>query len=320
MNVMGRSKIIFCACLVVSLAWTIWTNFYVIAVYPFWFLNWTMGGKKCSMRGGFCAELMRPSRAFIEDLGLTPSFACSSFERWGAAGDGGWDICVAEAVKGPKLGLPCVVYSVGGNLEWSFELAALKRNCEVHTFDPTIHVPAAGTKKNASCTKRSRCGRAPDPRIHYHNFGMFGAELQLPNVGSVKRLSSIMDELGHTSVQLLKVDIEGSEWPWLLSLDAREIQRVEQLVVEIHLQPRTFPAVMNAMPFQVRHAWWGAAGQQLTTGHAYPFYISKLHELTSTCGFEVARVHQNLNSSIELVGPWPVVSCYEITYVRVQKG
>ena len=49
----------------------------------------------------------------------------------------------------------------------------------------------------------------------------------------MKQLSTIMNELGHTDINLLKMDIEGSEYEVIRSLESSSI-RPKQLLVEFH--------------------------------------------------------------------------------------
>lgn len=133
---------------------------------------------------------------------------------------------------------PCVVYSIGGNNQWEFELDALaKTPCEVHTFD---------------CTGPIERFEVPqDDRLHFHHICL-GQEnkpapsviLEADNVGAIygefMTLEKIQKTFGHTKIDLLKVDIEGYEWPmfefWPENTDMRsfDMSLPMQVLVEVH--------------------------------------------------------------------------------------
>jgi len=101
----------------------------------------------------------------------------------------------------------CVVYSFGSSSNVCFEEAMLQnRICELHIFDPTS-------------------GEITDKRWTYHGYGIGGVNLtetsywnwrtQAPAICEncpMKTLKMIMEELGHTWVDILKVDVDGAEW------------------------------------------------------------------------------------------------------------
>jgi FkbM family methyltransferase len=138
-----------------------------------------------------------------------------------------------------------VVYSfgVGDNLGW--ELAMVQRfGLTLHAFDPT---PAS-----VSWVAQQRL---PE-QIHFHPIGLAGHDgvcrFSLPRHGSrfnfrpseagessmsveapVNRLSTIMKQLGHDRIDVLKIDIEGGEYPALDDMLASGIMP-RQLLVEFH--------------------------------------------------------------------------------------
>eukprot|EP01083_Nonionella_stella_P067798 179557_1 len=98
---------------------------------------------------------------------------------------------------------PCVVYSFGSHGSFDFEISLRKANlpCEIHIFDPT--------SKNLGSEEK---------RWTYHDYGI-GAKTEKIRVGQVKSLTEIMKELGHSRVDILKIDVEGSEFATFFSLD-----------------------------------------------------------------------------------------------------
>lgn len=146
-----------------------------------------------------------------------------------------------------------VVYSfgVGSNIEW--DRAMIDRfGLELHAFDPT---PRAA--------EWIRAQTLPE-RFHFHDYGIAdhdGAATFFPprSVESfnfspidrgrrhdaahrvelpVKRLTTIMAELGHRRVDVLKIDIEGGEYDVLHDVLQNRVE-IGQLLVEFHHNFRT---------------------------------------------------------------------------------
>jgi FkbM family methyltransferase len=115
-----------------------------------------------------------------------------------------------------------IVYAIGAGTDVSFETGLIDTaGCEVHTFDPT---PEA-------VDHASRLGV---PRLHFHPYALWTSDesviMHLPRAGSGslsavnlqrtnetitlpgRSLPSLMAELGHDHIDLLKVDIEGAEY------------------------------------------------------------------------------------------------------------
>ena len=129
----------------------------------------------------------------------------------------------------------CIVYSIGGNNHWEFELDILKRTpCQVHTFD---------------CTgSTTRFQKPPDDRLHFHHVCL-GIQNEaapseckgLEKCGETWTLQKMQEELGQSSgIDLFKMDIEGWEWPliesWpeLLVAPQSMYPLPMQILVEIH--------------------------------------------------------------------------------------
>lgn len=170
---------------------------------------------------------------FTEELDCTKS-ACGS-------GDGSW------VVHPDTLDAQSVIYSFGIGRDLSLEQALIKRHgCSVHAFDPT---PVA--------LEWARRQALPDSLV-IHDYGVANfdgvLEFHLPRKASgahfspvrrykntspetleapVKRLSTILPELGHDRIDLLKIDIEGGEYNVIDDFLADEIH-AGQLLVEFH--------------------------------------------------------------------------------------
>eukprot|EP00727_Mastigamoeba_balamuthi_P004664 m51a1_g14196 hypothetical protein (240) ;mRNA; r:114466-115185 len=137
-------------------------------------------------------------------------------DRLGVLGDGGKWVCGMSAFSRPERGEPCVVYSMGSNGHWDFEQAVLELSggrCEVHTFDKDYFEP-------------------PDARIKFHKTFVGGRDDPATNTKSV---ATIMRELGHSRVSILKADIETQEFPVMQQIaDMSPLPRFDVVLLEVH--------------------------------------------------------------------------------------
>jgi FkbM family methyltransferase len=150
--------------------------------------------------------------------------------------DGDW--VVAEQ----HLGQDSIVYSVGLGNNISFDLALIERYaCQVFGFDPTPYA------------LRYLGEISLPPQMRVEQFGLstydgvknFGAPVtaDTPSFSShlendlqslpVLTLSSMMSKLGHSHVDLLKMDIEGDEYDVVPQILEKGILP-DQLLVEFH--------------------------------------------------------------------------------------
>lgn len=162
---------------------------------------------------------------------------------------GGW------TVHPDPLTESSVVYAfgVGSNVEWDKEMVR-RFGLALHAFDPT---PRA--------ISWIRAQALPDG-LHFHDYGVAAHDGTVsffpprrstsynfspidrdgrPNRANaveapVKRLGTIMAELGHTRVDVLKVDIEGGEYDVIRDFLAEKLD-IGQLLVEFHHNYRTVP-------------------------------------------------------------------------------
>ena len=116
------------------------------------------------------------------------------------------------------------MYSFGSKGEVAFE-QAIKENtaCEVHTFDHTLNAAQADAVTAVA-------------GVHLHEVGLAGEGAgAAPNMNT---LSETLRSLQHQWVDVLKLDIEGAEWPVLESwyrVQNRTLPAT-QLLVEFHYQ------------------------------------------------------------------------------------
>lgn len=155
---------------------------------------------------------------------------------------GGWH------VLGDRISAASVVYGVGVGHDASWDLAMIERfGCTVHAFDPTPR-----------SVKWVASEKWP-PQFVFHPWGLatFDGEATFvmpnadPNWSSyvmnagagtpkheevrvpVRRLDSIMRDLGHDHIDVMKIDIEGAEYDVLDDLVAGTV-RPGQILVEFH--------------------------------------------------------------------------------------
>lgn len=124
----------------------------------------------------------------------------------------------------------CVIYSLGGNNQWEFERDALeKTNCQVHTFDCTGLI--------------SRFTKPNHERLHFHHVCLGTHFVPAPppqtcsgNIcGEFWTLDQMQHNLGHKGIDLLKIDIEGFEWPLFDSLEtSTNFAMPMQMLMEVH--------------------------------------------------------------------------------------
>ena len=151
---------------------------------------------------------------------------------------GGWEVASGQLSSGS------VVYSFGVGQDISFDLALIEEfGLTVHAFDPT-----------PSSIRWVHEQDFPSSFV-LHEFGLadfdgealFSAPLDsthvshtvLPRPGvtrqafPVRKLSTIMNALGHSQIDLLKMDIEGAEYSVIDDLAGSNI-RPTQILIEFH--------------------------------------------------------------------------------------
>jgi FkbM family methyltransferase len=159
---------------------------------------------------------------------------------------GGW------VVPTSLLSDSSICYCAGVGEDISFDMALIDTfGCEVFAFDPTP-VASKHVERNAKHVSR----------YHFYDVGLWSEDQTLRFFGPTdpkdvshsavylqdmsqsfearcKRLSSLMNDLGHRSLDLLKLDIEGAEYPVLDTLLEDRIP-VNILCVEFHQPPSVF--------------------------------------------------------------------------------
>lgn len=138
-----------------------------------------------------------------------------------------------------------IVYSLGIGQNISFDLALIEHlGMTVHAFDPTPHTwQWLQAQSLPAQFKAYPCAIAD-----YDGTALFAAP-GIPGLGShtllqdvyqgntmevpVKQLSTIMQELAHPRIDLLKMDIEGAEYAVINNMIQQQLP-VRQLLIEFH--------------------------------------------------------------------------------------
>jgi FkbM family methyltransferase len=187
----------------------------------------------------FAQRIARLVRALIgRDLFVRPDLHCRT-ERFGSD-YGGWEV----AVDG--LDHRSIVYSFGIGEDVTFDLALIERfGLTVHAFDPTPRslrwtreqrLPASLVVHDYGIAARDGAyGFFPPANPDHVSHTILGGASTGGNAIMVpmKRLDTIMRELGHDRVDLLKLDIEGAEYEVIEALEL-SATRPRQILVEFH--------------------------------------------------------------------------------------
>lgn len=146
-----------------------------------------------------------------------PIWNCPFEERIGEIFDGGKWLCNVDRLERDKS---CIIYSFGSNGLVEFETdIRRKTNCVIHIFDPTVSL------KNL-----------PDG-IFFHPWCLSGEDGECVIGGNTfksRSLATIIQELGHKRINLLKIDIDGYEWEVIDKLDEDHLNLVDEMSIEFH--------------------------------------------------------------------------------------
>jgi FkbM family methyltransferase len=202
-------------------------------------------------------------------------------DRFGAGYDA-WYLSVTD------LNQDSIVYSFGVGENISFDLEIIRRfGLTVHAFDPT---PKSIEWMNRQCLPEKFIFHAfgianydgwavfhPPKNPGHVSYSMLGhpspesAAVELP----VKRLETIMRNLCHNRLDVLKLDIEGAEYGAIADL-AQSAIRPLQLLVEFHhhLPEVGIDKTRRALRMIARMGY--AAFSVSDTGHEFSFRLKPL--------------------------------------------
>lgn len=153
---------------------------------------------------------------------------------------GGW------WVSPDGLGPDALVYSVGIGTDITFDLSIIEAyGVTVHAFDPTPaslqflerqSLPAAFRWYPLGLAAHDGTATFHPPRdpSHVSHSMLRGSTSDRPGIDvQVRRLSTLMKDLGHSRLDLLKIDIEGAEYDVLSDILDSGLG-IGQILVEFH--------------------------------------------------------------------------------------
>ena len=162
----------------------------------------------------------------------------------------------------PQPGWICYCAGIGETIDFELELAD-RFGCEVHAFDPTPRSIEFATPLAQA-----------HPGLDFHPVGLWSQDTEqvfwapqdpshvsysIPNIQGTdthftavcRRVSSIMEELGHDRIDLLKLNIEGAEYGVLDSVAEDEL-RPRLILVHMHVLGSVTEAISAAHALEAR--------------------------------------------------------------------
>ncbi len=194
-------------------------------------------------------NLVRKARRIVQSLRgkdflVRPD--CRRANKRFGSGYGGWNV-VAELLQKNS-----VVYCFGVGEDASFDIALIEAiGVTVHAFDPTPKSVAWVKKQNFTdkfvmhelgiADFDGEISFNPPENPEHASYTMLDRPQTVSQsvTAPVKRLGTIMKELGHDHIDLLKLDVEGAEYSVIEDLAKTGI-RPTQLLIEFH---HRFPSV-----------------------------------------------------------------------------
>ncbi|KAG0042822.1 hypothetical protein BGZ83_012136 [Gryganskiella cystojenkinii] len=165
------------------------------------------------------------------------SFSCPhDIQRVGPLSDGGKWLCGLSLYE-EKPRSKCVIYSFGVNHETRFEGEMLDRTeCEIFAYDASVSRMGPETQ-----------GRA---KAHFKPYFVGDRDYVDKNGIQWKTLRTLMKENGHEWIDILKVDIEGSEYSTFKAMmEDFDTLPFSQLQIELHVD-------RASINFEQFLEWW----------------------------------------------------------------
>jgi FkbM family methyltransferase len=138
-----------------------------------------------------------------------------------------------------------IVYSVGVGNDISFDLSLIEKyGVTIHAFDPTpksiqwiqnqqLPVQFRFHESGLAATDGTANFALPENPDHVSASILNNSGNTNFFVGEVKRLQTIMHELNHSRIDLLKMDIEGAEYEVIDDIVTSKV-KIKQLLIEFH--------------------------------------------------------------------------------------
>jgi hypothetical protein len=233
-------------------------------------------GPQGLLRGNASIESLQPALARRWEL-LGPAGGCPLKKFGKGKRDGVKYICGPHSLFQPG----CLVYSIGSNNNFDFETSVLEKTpCAVHVFDCTV--------REWEMEDYPTVEKHLNERIFLHKWCLGEEDAQLGG-RQFYTYDTIFSKLGHTTVELLKMDIEGYEWDVYNSFQPSNQDLPFQISTELHLT-----AFWNSADL-----WW--AGRIMSAGEVAG-WGKRFYDL----GYRIV--------SIDGTERWPQAK--EVTFVR----
>ena len=246
------------------------------------------------------------AESVVDLLASDSANACRDIRRVGGSHrsgmivDGAWTVCFDKIITSPATGdqhndqqSKCTVLSFGIADDFTFDDGMAGFGCEVHSFDPSMPLP---NHKHATSVYFYSIGLGDANSNHADGIDMRSKKEMKWKIRTLDRL---MRDLKVTSIDVLKVDIEGAEWSFLesaLSYPPHEspLLHVQQLLVEVHLWKQS----SKTAAYDVQR-WFNV------------LRALRLH------GFTQFWHHRNPLSTRENFGAGKIACCYEISFIKI---
>jgi len=167
----------------------------------------------------------------IWDL-FEPVVDCISKDRIGKRGDGGKWLCNMRSIIEKRKPNPCIVYSFGVSDDMTFEVEFNRQfGCHTFSFDPGSTIKELHKNDLRENMSLYQVGLAP---LWQFLYGPNGAT---PMKGATETFFGILDQLEHTYIDFLKIDVEGNEYsalPDVISSERFQSLNVSQILIEVH--------------------------------------------------------------------------------------
>lgn len=165
-----------------------------------------------------------------------------------------------------------ICYSMGISDDVSWDLDMTKLGCQVYQYDHTIE-------------------KFPHEHPNFHSFkiGICSQPLKDSNLRTIAEIIEVNQHQNENSI-VMKMDIEGSEWPVFIDIKESILEKFSQIIVEIH---------------GLEHAH--------STYHLRR-YLNALEKLGKT--HQIIHLHANNYGSISIISGYPIPDTFEITLVR----
>lgn len=221
--------------------------------------------------------LSAATREFLQALRVCTT--CKNFERLGEAHDGGYVMCL-DGLDDPGL-IGMYSYGINGfdglgmDLAKRYDVPLYEYDC----FNPKVPKPCEGCKVefNFQCITEKGGEKLTDPT---HEMGEY------------RTLTDQLADHGHSDAAdgslLLKIDVEGAEWPIFAAESLKNLKKFRQVVMELH---------------------W------LDTVENHPQYFAGIQNLEDA-GLSIVHVHGNDCCSMAHFGKYSVPNVLEVTMVQ----